>query len=131
MDISTQTSSARPQTIDRTVVVSSSSDESSRSWTVYKATSPSGRIYVGVTSRELGARRIEHRYLARSGSSRHFSNALRKYGGAMRCSDGVVFDSMAAAARGTYLAVAQVRHSLKTGRSTQRGLTFTKVENGV
>lgn len=65
-------------------VVSSSFDESSRSWVVYKATSPSGKVYVGITGRELGTRRVEHRYLARAGSNLHFSNALRKYGRTMR-----------------------------------------------
>lgn len=83
MNFHLQVPPADPQAHDH-AVVSSSLDESSRSWAVYKATSPSGKVYVGITCRDLGVRRIEHRYLARVRSNRHFANALGKYGRAMK-----------------------------------------------
>ena len=44
----------------------------------------------------------------------------------VRRSDGAVFDSMSAAARGSELSISQVRTALKTGRSTKQGFKFTK-----
>ena len=254
--------------------VASSPSELSATWVLYRATSPSGKAYFGVTGRVLDVRQIEHRYQANSGSNRHFANALRKYGSRMvwevlvedigsrdeandlerasialhrssdrrfgynlteggegvvasgdtrakmsasakargvsekqlanlekgrgdfwvgrrhlpatiqkmrdakigvlqndearrkrseshrarvfsdehRChqreanllvpdserrpkplrrSDGLVFDSMSAAARGSNMTVAQVRHSLKTGRPTKQGFTFTRTADGL
>jgi group I intron endonuclease len=52
-------------------------------YVVYKATSPSGKVYVGITGRTLKARKVEHHYLARVGKNRHFAAALRKYRCAM------------------------------------------------
>ena len=57
--------------------------ESRQTWLLYKVTSPSGKVYFGVTGRTLDVRQIEHAYLARQRSNRHFANALRKYGDAM------------------------------------------------
>lgn len=77
-----QSSSANSQTCNHVLKVSSF-NELSRVWVVYKVTSPSGKTYVGITGRTLDRRQIEHAYQARSGSHRHFANALRKYGEAM------------------------------------------------
>lgn len=55
---------------------------------VYKAVSPSGKVYVGITSRSLAVRSGQHyqeaRAAKRRGKSRYFYNALIKYGPAMQ-----------------------------------------------
>lgn len=61
---------------------------------VYKATAPSGRSYIGVTSESLKRRRWGHEHDARKGSHLPFHKALRKYGDAIRWEvlvDGVSF----------------------------------------
>lgn len=47
---------------------------------VYLATSPSGKHYVGWTSRALDERKYEHEKLAKAGSKLALSAALRKHG---------------------------------------------------
>lgn len=46
---------------------------------VYKAISPSGKIYIGMTTQAFHARKAQHRYLSKS-SKNIFHKALRKYG---------------------------------------------------
>lgn len=58
-------------------------DPEATTYSVYLATSPSGKVYIGITGRTLDVRKVEHRYLARAGKNRHFAAALRKYGSAM------------------------------------------------
>lgn len=45
---------------------------------IYKATSPSGKCYIGITSRPLIARRAEHYYNCKRSNTRFYA-ALRKY----------------------------------------------------
>jgi group I intron endonuclease len=47
---------------------------------VYKLTSPSGKVYVGMTSRSIELRFDRHRYAAAWGSDKAIHNAIRKYG---------------------------------------------------
>lgn len=49
-------------------------------YTLYKATSPSGKVYVGYTSFRLKDRMNQHYNDARNGKKRPFYSALRKYG---------------------------------------------------
>lgn len=55
---------------------------------VYLATSPSGKVYVGVTSKELSTRVAQHHQAARTSRSQgalcYFHHALTKYGQRMR-----------------------------------------------
>jgi hypothetical protein len=102
VDLTFQTSPADQQAHEHTVV-SSSSDESSRSWIVYKAASPSQKVCVGVTGRDLGT----------------LLKPVRRF-------DGAVFGSMTAAVRESGPSLSQVRTALKTGRSTKQGFSFTK-----
>lgn len=54
------------------------------SWIVYRATSPSGKIYVGITSSTMSRRRSNHFSAARRGKDTYFCRALRKYGSAIK-----------------------------------------------
>ena len=47
---------------------------------IYRATSPSGKRYVGQTVHSLERRRREHEYDAQRGASTPFHRAIRKYG---------------------------------------------------
>jgi group I intron endonuclease len=47
---------------------------------VYKATSPSGKSYIGITQQTLQTRKLEHLRRSKSGSTKAFHNAIRKYG---------------------------------------------------
>lgn len=47
---------------------------------IYKATSPSGKVYIGQTKRSLYERKRDHIYWAKKGLNTKFGNALRKYG---------------------------------------------------
>lgn len=48
---------------------------------LYKATSPSGKIYIGITCGNLEDRKSKHKYTSnRMNKSHKFSNAIRKYG---------------------------------------------------
>jgi group I intron endonuclease len=49
-------------------------------YTLYKATSPSGKVYVGYTSFRLKDRMLQHYSDAKRGKKRPFYSALRKYG---------------------------------------------------
>lgn len=102
----------------------SSLNESSSTWIVYCATSPSGKNYVGVTSR---ARRFteEHR-LNQQDANRRVPNSER-LPKRVRRSDGAVYLSMAAAARDSELSVAQVRWSIQKNHPTQQGFSFARV----
>lgn len=52
-------------------------------YTIYKATSPSGRFYIGLTKNSVKARFASHVHRAKTGSPRHpFYAAIRKYGAA-------------------------------------------------
>jgi len=55
---------------------------------VYLATTPSGRVYVGITSKELSTRVAQHYQAARASRSRgalcYFHHALTKYGQSVR-----------------------------------------------
>jgi len=51
-----------------------------KSYLVYKAVSPSGKFYFGMTGKTLETRKREHLWLARSGKIRVFQKALVKYG---------------------------------------------------
>jgi hypothetical protein len=55
-------------------------------YTIYKATSPNGKVYVGLTCHTLGVRRKQHEYdaLRFPVGTRLFCNALRKYGSRMK-----------------------------------------------
>jgi len=46
---------------------------------VYKATSPSGKSYIGITIHSLGYRKSQHYHAVRKGSNLLFHKALRKY----------------------------------------------------
>ena len=46
----------------------------------YLATSPSGKHYIGITSKSLEERKKTHYQDATRGSQRYFMNAIRKYG---------------------------------------------------
>ena len=48
--------------------------------TIYKVTSPSGKIYIGKTTKKLEIRKKQHFVTAKLGSDTKFSNAIRKYG---------------------------------------------------
>lgn len=52
-----------------------------RTGTLYLATSPSGRRYVGITSRGTEKRWNDHCYIASTGQHTHLACAIRKYGG--------------------------------------------------
>lgn len=52
-------------------------------YTIYKATSPNGKVYIGLTRHTLEMRRKQHEYDMRR-EKRHFYHALRKYGPAVR-----------------------------------------------
>lgn len=47
---------------------------------IYKATSPSGKIYIGQTIQELKNRIKSHKSYAKNGSNTYFYRAVRKYG---------------------------------------------------
>ena len=47
---------------------------------VYKATSPSGKSYIGITQQTFQTRKLEHLRRSKSGSTKAFHNAIRKYG---------------------------------------------------
>lgn len=51
-------------------------------WHLYEALSPSGKRYIGITSRALAARRKNHGDAVKAGSATLFHNALRKHGDA-------------------------------------------------
>lgn len=71
-------------------------------YTVYLVTAPSGKQYVGITGLGVAARRGQHGSRARSGSSRPFHQALRKYGDAMKWTEletGLSFDEACASER--------------------------------
>lgn len=76
MQISSQQSS--------TSLDSSYQHELSPAWLVYKATAPSGKVYIGLTSRGLDWRKEQHYRHAASPKSRtkhtHMGRALLKYG---------------------------------------------------
>ncbi len=56
-----------------------------KKWLVYRATSPSGKFYIGITSCGLRRRRESHVDHARRGKKPgYFQRALRKYGNDMR-----------------------------------------------
>ena len=59
-----------------------------RTYTVYLATSPSGKVYVGITSKNLPARVSQHYQAARTSASRDkvqcLHHVLSKYGSEMR-----------------------------------------------
>ena len=48
-------------------------------YTIYKATSPSGKIYIGMTTQALHLRKSQHKYLSRK-SKNIFHKAIQKYG---------------------------------------------------
>lgn len=52
-------------------------------YTIYKATAPNGKVYIGLTKHPLEVRRKQHEWAIRR-EKRHFYNALRKYGAAMQ-----------------------------------------------
>ena len=95
-------------------------------YVVYRVTSPSGKVYVGITRRSLDQRKIEHLYLART-RSRHFSAALRKYGPAMAWE--VLEKGIATLAE----ANERERHYIALYRSAERahGYNLTKGGDGV
>ncbi len=47
---------------------------------IYKATSKSGKVYIGLTSRTLEYRRKSHLFESTKNSRTHFHRAIRKYG---------------------------------------------------
>ena len=47
---------------------------------IYKATSPSGKSYIGLTSQSLSRRKYQHFGSAKRGAGSAFQNCLRKYG---------------------------------------------------
>jgi group I intron endonuclease len=47
---------------------------------IYKATSPSGKIYIGQTRQSVGRRKARHYYEAASGRISKLCSAIRKYG---------------------------------------------------
>ena len=49
-------------------------------FTVYKVTSPSTKVYIGITSKTLTRRKCQHLSAAVSGSDYTFHRAIRKYG---------------------------------------------------
>lgn len=51
---------------------------------VYLATSPSGKNYIGITSKSLKRRKIQHFSSANGNSDYKFHRALRKYGKSMK-----------------------------------------------
>lgn len=48
-------------------------------FTVYKATSPSNKVYIGITSKSFARRKIQHLSAAVAGSDYAFHRAIRKY----------------------------------------------------
>ena len=57
-----------------------------REYLIYKATSPSGKVYIGVTSKTLDIRSVQHKRAAKSnvGCPHYFWHALQKYGEAIQ-----------------------------------------------
>lgn len=57
-----------------------------RTYRIYRATSPSGKVYIGVTCQSLERRKAAHKASAKKShpGHAHFWDALRKYGEAMR-----------------------------------------------
>ena len=52
-------------------------------YTIYQATSPSNKVYVGITSKTLARRKTQHFSAAKAGSDYAFHRAIRKYGDAI------------------------------------------------
>jgi hypothetical protein len=47
---------------------------------IYKATSPSGKVYIGMTKKTIDERRKEHEWHTNSNSNKIFHRAMHKYG---------------------------------------------------
>ena len=90
---------------------------------VYRATSPSGKVYIGITSQRLKVRRHQH-YLTARRTRNFFQNALAKYG------DLMTWDVVESGIPGFQMAAERERHYIALFQSNDPKKGYNLTEGG-